>query len=380
MAVTDIESGVKAAENIGYPVLVRPSFVLGGRAMEIVANEDMLRHYLKTAVEVDEDRPVLVDKYIVGKEVEVDAICDGTEVFLPGIMELVERTGVHSGDSTSVYPPYSISDKVKDTIIEYTSKLGLGIGIVGLFNIQFIVDTEDNVYIIEVNPRASRSVPFLSKSTGYSLVDIATKVMLGHSLKEQGYMGCAPEGGVKDKKFWYVKAPAFSFAKLNGMDAYLSPEMKSTGEAIGYDKSLKRAFYKALQASGIKMKEYGTVMVTLADEDKDEALPLIRRFYELGFNIEATVGSGVYLKEHGIKTRIRGKLSDGSDEVIRSIEAGYVSYIINTRAILSGIHYGDGAEIRRSAIMNGVTMFTSLDTVRILLDVLEDITPRISTI
>ena len=380
VAVTDIESGVKAAENIGYPVLVRPSFVLGGRAMEIVANEDMLRHYLKTAVEVDEDRPVLVDKYIVGKEVEVDAICDGTEVFLPGIMELVERTGVHSGDSTSVYPPYSISDKVKDTIIEYTSKLGLGIGIVGLFNIQFIVDTEDNVYIIEVNPRASRSVPFLSKSTGYSLVDIATKVMLGHSLKEQGYTGCAPEGGVKDKKFWYVKAPAFSFAKLNGMDAYLSPEMKSTGEAIGYDKSLKRAFYKALQASGIKMKEYGTVMVTLADEDKDEALPLIRRFYELGFNIEATVGSGVYLKEHGIKTRIRGKLSDGSDEVIRSIEAGYVSYIINTRAILSGIHYGDGAEIRRSAIMNGVTMFTSLDTVRILLDVLEDITPRISTI
>ncbi|MBR3041106.1 MAG: carbamoyl-phosphate synthase large subunit, partial [Eubacterium sp.] len=298
--------------------------------------------------------------------------------------ELVERTGVHSGDSTSVYPPYSISDKVKQTIADYTEKLGLGIGIVGLYNIQFIVDKDDNVFIIEVNPRASRSVPFLSKSTGYSLVDIATRAMLGKSLKEQGYVGVAKEGGEKlktnqDKK-WYVKTPAFSFAKLNGMDPYLSPEMKSTGEAIGYDRSLKRAFYKALQASGIKMKEYGTVMVTLADEDKEEALPLVRRFYELGFNIEATVGTGEFLKEHGIKTRIRGKLSDGSDEVLRSIEAGYVSYIINTRAILSGIHYEDGAEIRRCAIMNGVNIFTSLDTVRILLDVLEDITPRISTI
>ena len=375
-AVTDIESGVAVAARIGYPVLVRPSFVLGGRAMEIVANEEMLRHYLQSAVEVNEDQPVLVDKYLVGKEVEVDAICDGKEVFLPGIMELVERTGVHSGDSTSVYPPFSISQKVKDTILDYTTKLGLGIGIVGLFNIQFIVDKEDNVYIIEVNPRASRSVPFLSKSSGYSLVDIATKVMLGQSLREQGIQpGVAPE-----KQFWYVKAPAFSFEKLHGMDAYLSPEMKSTGEAIGYDRKLKRAFYKALQASGIKMKDYGTVMVTLADEDKEEALPLVRRFYQLGFNIEATVGTATFLKENGIRTRLRGKLSDGSDEVLKSIRAGYVSYIINTRAILSGVHFNDGVAIRQCAVENGVTMFTSLDTVRILLDVLEDITPEISTI
>ena len=375
-AVTDIESGVRVAERIGYPVLVRPSFVLGGRAMEIVANEEMLRHYLQTAVEVNEDQPVLVDKYLVGKEVEVDAICDGEEVFLPGIMELVERTGVHSGDSTSVYPPFSISQKVKDTILDYTTKLGLGIGIVGLFNIQFIVDKKDNVYIIEVNPRASRSVPFLSKSSGYSLVDIATKVMLGQNLKAQGIApGVAPE-----KQFWYVKAPAFSFEKLHGMDAYLSPEMKSTGEAIGYDRKLKRAFYKALQASGIKMKDYGTVMVTLADEDKEEALPLVRRFYHLGFNIEATVGTATYLKENGIRTRMRGKLSDGSDEVLKSIRAGYVSYIINTRSILSGVHYNDGVAIRQCAVENGVTMFTSLDTVRILLDVLEEISPEISTI
>ncbi|MCR5249030.1 MAG: carbamoyl-phosphate synthase large subunit [Lachnospiraceae bacterium] len=376
VAVTSLEEGLAAAEEIGYPVLVRPSFVLGGRAMEIVANAEMLKHYLKNAVEVDKDRPVLVDRYIVGKEVEVDAVCDGTDVFLPGIMELVERTGVHSGDSTSVYPPFSLSEKVRSLIWEYTEKLGRGIGIVGLYNIQFIVDRDDNVSIIEVNPRASRSVPFLSKSTGSSLVDIATKVMLGVSLKEQGLAGVI----LPDKDSWYVKAPAFSFEKLNGMDAYLSPEMKSTGEAIGYDKSLKRALYKALQASGIKMKEYGTVMVTLADEDKEEALPLVKRFYELGFNIEATVGTGNFLKAHGIRTRIRGKLSDGSDEILKSIRAGYVSYIINTRAILSGVHYRDGVEIRRCAIANGVTMFTSLDTVRILLDVLEDISPRIGTI
>ena len=375
-AVTDVESGVSAAERIGYPVLVRPSFVLGGRAMEIVANEQMLRQYLKNAVSVDADKPVLVDKYYIGKEVEVDAICDGRQVFIPGIMELVERTGVHSGDSTSIYPPISISQKVRDIIADYTTRLGLGIGIVGLFNIQFIVDKKDNVFIIEVNPRASRSVPFLSKSTGYPLVSIATRVMLGQSLAAQGINNMVPA----DKARIYVKAPAFSFEKLDGMDAYLSPEMKSTGEAIGYDDSLNRALYKALQASGVKMKQYGTVIVTLADEDKEEALPLVQRFYHLGFNIEATIGTATYLKKHGIRTRVRGKLSDGSDEILQSIRAGYVSYIINTRAILSGVHYDDGMAIRRCAVENGVTIFTSLDTVRILLDVLEETVPSISTI
>ena len=375
-AVTDIESGVRAAERIGYPVLVRPSFVLGGRAMEIVANEGMLRHYLKNAVEIGTDKPVLVDKYLVGKEVEIDAVCDGKEVFLPGIMELVERTGVHSGDSTSVYPPFSISEKVKKTIADYTVRLGLGIGIVGLNNIQFIVDKEDNVFVIEVNPRASRSVPFLSKSTGFPLVQIATRVMLGESLREQGITELNPA----EKQRWYVKAPAFSFEKLSGMDAYLSPEMKSTGEAIGYDDKLNRALYKALQASGVKMKDYGTVVVTLADEDKEEALPLVRRFYRLGFNIEATAGTAHFLKQHGIRTRLRGKLSEGSTEILDSIRAGYVSYILNTRAIFSGTHFVDGAAIRRCAVQNGVTMFTSLDTVRILLDALEETVPQISTI
>ena len=375
-AVTNIEEGVAAAEAIGYPVLVRPSFVLGGRAMEIVAKEEMLRRYLKNAVEIDEKKPVLIDKYVVGREVEVDAVCDGEQVFLPGIMELVERTGVHSGDSISVYPPFSLSGKVKQTIVDYTTKLGLGIGIRGLFNIQFIVDAQDHVYVIEVNPRASRSVPFLSKSTGLNLVSIATKVMLGCSLREQGIDSAFyPEA---DR--WYVKAPAFSFAKLTGMDAYLSPEMKSTGEAIGYDRSLKRALYKALQASGIKMKDYGTVIITLADEDKEEGLPLAKRFYRLGFNIEATEGTAAFLKSHGIRTRVRRKLSDGSNEILTSIRAGYVSYILNTRAITSGVHYDDGVEIRRCAVQNGVNMFTSLDTARILLDALEEVIPEISTI
>ena len=375
-AVTNIEDGLKAANEIGYPVLVRPSFVLGGRAMQIVSKDEDLKHYLKTAVEIDEDKPVLVDKYIQGKEVEVDAICDGINVFVPGIMELVERTGVHSGDSISVYPTFSISDKVKGTILQYAKKLGLGIGIIGLYNIQFIVDPQDNVYIIEVNPRSSRTVPFLSKATGYSLADIATEVILGKSLKEQGIFELYPE----EKERHYVKVPVFSFNKIKGLDAYLSPEMKSTGEAIGYDDKLHRAMFKALTASGMNLQNYGTVLVTLADEDKEEAIPLIRRFYNMGFNIEATSGTAEVLKKNGIRTRVRGKISEGSEEILDSIRAGYVSYVINTRAILSGNHYEDGVEIRRCATENNVTMFTSLDTVRVLLDVLEETTLTISTI
>lgn len=375
-AVTKIEDGIAAAKEIGYPVLVRPSFVLGGRAMRIVANEEQLRHYLKTAVEIDEDKPVLVDKYIKGKEVEVDAVCDGKDVFVPGIMELVERTGVHSGDSISVYPSFSISQKVKDVILDYTQKLGKGIGIVGLYNIQFIVDKEDNVFIIEVNPRSSRTVPFLSKATGYDLADIATLVILGKSLKEQGITCVYPE----EKKRCYAKAPAFSFSKLRGMDSYLSPEMKSTGEAIGYDKSLTRALYKALQASGVKVQNYGTVLATIADDDKEEALPLIRRFYNLGFNIEATEGTAKFLKNHGIKTRIRKKISDGSTDILDSIRQGYVTYVINTRDVRSENRISDGSAIRQCAIENNVTVLTALDTVRALLDVLEEITLSVSTI
>ena len=375
-AVTKIEDGIAAAAEIGYPVLVRPSFVLGGRAMQIVANEDQLRHYLKTAVEIDEDKPVLVDKYIQGKEVEIDAICDGINVFVPGIMELVERTGVHSGDSMSVYPTFSISNKVKGTILQYARKLGLGIGIVGLYNIQFIVDENDNVFVIEVNPRSSRTVPFLSKATGYSLADIATEVILGKTLKELGLFDIYPE----EKKRWYVKAPVFSFNKLRGLDAYLSPEMKSTGEAIGYDDKLNRALYKSLQASGMRLQNYGTVLATIADKDKEEALPLIRRFYNLGFNIQATKGTALFLKSNGIRTHMLGKISEGSEEIPEALRQGHIAYVINTKDPGTDGTYNDGQQIRMLATENNVTIFTALDTVRVLLDVLEETTLTISTI
>ena len=373
-AVTNIEDGIAAASKIGYPVLVRPSFVLGGRAMQIVANESQLITYLKTAVEIDEDKPVLVDKYIQGREVEIDAICDGRDVFVPGIMELVERTGVHSGDSISVYPTFSISNKVKGIILQYAKKLGLGIGIIGLFNIQFIVDKQDNVFIIEVNPRSSRTVPFLSKATGYSLADIATEVILGKSLKEQGIFDIYPQ----EKERWYVKAPVFSFNKIRGLDAYLSPEMKSTGEAIGYDRTLTRALYKALQASGMRLQNYGTVLATIADGDKEEALPLIRRFYQLGFNIEATTGTAKFLKANGIRTHALKKISDDSEEIPSSLRQGHIAYVINTRDPASNSK--DGALIRQICTEYNVTLFTALDTVKVLLDVLEETTLTISTI
>ena len=420
-AVTSVEAGIRAAAEIGYPVLVRPSFVLGGRAMQIVGKEEELYEYLQTAVEIDADKPVLVDKYIRGKEVEVDAVCDGVDVFVPGIMELVERTGVHSGDSISVYPPYSLSSSVRNLILDYTKRLGLGIGIRGLFNIQFIVDRDDRVYIIEVNPRSSRTVPFLSKATGWSLADIATLVSLGgpcgtgdhagggrdmekgrfysggflpeytcihvsgkssgrkQSLSEEvrfiyrtgSFSGktCFVSHLPPGKERCYVKVPAFSFSKLLGMDAYLSPEMKSTGEAIGYDRKLHRAMYKAMIASGVRLRSYGTVVVSVADEDKLETIPLIRRFYDMGFNIEASTLTGEYLEEAGIRTRIRRKPSEGSEEILDIIRTGFVSYVINTRAILSGVHYGDGIRIRTCAAQNNVPMLTSLDTVRMLLDV-----------
>lgn len=375
-AVTDIESGVKAAERIGYPVLVRPSFVLGGRAMQIVGNEQALRHYLQNAVDISDHSPVLVDKYIMGKELEVDAICDGTDVLIPGIMEHVEKTGIHSGDSISVYPTFSVSEKVRNTIVDYTVRLGKAIGIVGLYNIQFIVDKKDNVYVIEVNPRSSRTVPFLSKSTGIPMAKIASKVMLGESLKSQGYdMVLYP-----DRNRWFVKTPAFSFSKIKGVDSYLSPEMKSTGEAIGYDDMLTRALYKSLQASGMQVLNYGTLLVTVSDADKERALPLIRRFYDLGFNVEATRGTAKFLKEHGIRCHLLGKFSEGSKDIERSLRQGHVSYVINTIDVNQHHTRLDGYEIRRTAIENNVTIFTALETVRVLLDVLEEITMGVSTI
>ena len=372
--VFSVAEAIKAAEEVGYPVLVRPSFVLGGRMMHIVHDEKVLKAKVKEAVNFDKKHPVLVDKYVYGKECEVDAICDGENVFIPGIMEHIERTGVHSGDSMSVYPTYSLSEEVKEVIIDYTTRIGLKLNMIGLYNIQFIVDKDNKVYIIEVNPRSSRTVPFLAKSTGIPIANIATKVMLGQKLKDLGYVGVA-----KNRKRWYVKTPTFSFTKIAGLDAVLSPEMKSTGEAIGYDYSLNRALYKSLKAAGMRVANYGTVFATISDADKESALPLIKRFYNLGFNIEATSGTAKFLKAHGIKTRVKEKLSQGSEEILESIKKGYVTYVINT--ISEGETQNmDGRLIRRAAIDNNVAVFTCLDTVKVLLDVLEEITMGISVI
>ena len=376
-AVFTVEDGLKVAAKIGYPVLVRPSYVLGGRQMQIASTPEALGKYLKSASALNTGHAILVDKYILGKELEVDAVCDGKDVFCPAIMQHIERTGVHSGDSISVYPTFSINDAVKQKIIDYTVKLGLGIGIVGLYNIQFIVDANDDVYVIEVNPRSSRTVPFISKASGYSLADIGTKVMLGISLKKQGFKTVYPE---KEPTRWYVKAPAFSFSKIKGMEVYLSPEMKSTGEAIGYDTEMKRALYKALKASGMSMQNYGTVFMTIADCDKEAFLPIARRFYELGFNIEATKGTADFLHAHGIKARSKEKISEGSEEILDSIRKGHVTYVINTRDLNEESTKRDGYEIRRAAVENNVTLFTSQDTVEALLDVLEDMTFKVSTI
>ena len=373
--IYSLNEALNAANEIGYPVLVRPSFVLGGRMMHIVYDEKSLRSKVSEALAFDNEHPVLVDKYVSGQECEVDAICDGEDVFIPGIMEHIERTGVHSGDSMSVYPPYSLSQSVKDTIVEYTTKIGKKLKMIGLYNIQFIVDKENNVSIIEVNPRSSRTVPFVAKSTGIQIANLATKVMLGAKLKDLGYVGIAP-----DRKRWYVKSPTFSFTKLSGLDVVLSPEMKSTGEAIGYDYSLNRALYKSLKASGTRVENYGTVFATIGDQDKNQALPLIRRFYNLGFNIEATSGTASFLKKNGIKTRIKKKISQGSEEILESIKKGYVTYVINTSSEDGPNANLDGKLIRRAAIDNNVCVFTCLDTVRVLLDVLEEITMKISVI
>lgn len=373
--VLSLTEGLEVAQTLGYPVLVRPSYVLGGRAMQVVYNDKSLKKYLHNAFLASYKQPVLIDKYIIGKECEIDAVCDGNDVVIPGVMELVEGTGIHSGDSISVYPPMTLSSKVIDKMVEYTIQLGKAIGIIGLYNIQFIVDSKEKVYIIEVNPRSSRTIPFISKATKVNLANLATKVILGKSLKDLGYQ----TGLLPRRNKYYVKAPTFSFSKLSGMDLVLSPEMKSTGEAIGYDHFLNKALYKALIASNMRVVNYGTIFVTLSDMTKEEALPLIKRFYDLGFNIEATSGTGKFLKEHGIRTRIKKKLNQGSTEILDSLRKGHIAYVINTPGIDETIHT-DGYLIRRVAIENNVPLFTSLYTVGALLNVLDEITMKVGMI
>ncbi len=376
-AITSLEAGVLAANKIGYPVLVRPSFVLGGRAMRIVNNDEEIREYLSEAVKVNEKHPVLVDQYMQGKEVEVDALCDLNEIFIPGIMEHVEKTGVHSGDSIAVYPSFSLSDEVKTKIIEVTRKIGLGLKIQGLFNIQFIVTPDEEVYIIEVNPRASRSVPFISKVTKNNLSVMATKIMLGESILEQNLGG---EYFTEPQDNFYVKAPTFSFSKIQGLDTYLSPEMKSTGEAIGYDRTLNKALHKALEASGLKLSGYGTVFITVSDEFKPEALKIAKRFYNLGFNLVATENTAKYLIASGLKVKVIGKISEGDMEVIEWIQKGYIKYIVNLGAQNTGKTQSDGYQIRTTAAINNVSTFTSLDTLNAILDIIEERSINVDTI
>lgn len=322
---TTVEQAVANAEEIGYPVLVRPSYVLGGRAMEIVYRQEELLHYMKNAVKVHAEHPVLIDRYMVGKEIEVDAISDGENVYIPGIMEHIERAGVHSGDSIGVYPPQSISEKIKEQIIENTISLAKGLNIIGLLNIQFVV-FKDEVYVLEVNPRASRTVPFLSKITGVPMANIATKVILGTSLVEQGYKtGYHPEA-----KEVYVKAPVFSFAKLRSVDTTLGPEMKSTGEVMGKDLTLEKALYKGLVASGINIPTHGSVIITVADKDKEEAMEIAKRFHEIGYNLLATAGTAKSLTEQNIPVQIVNKIDSEDYNLLDIIRQGKAQFVINT--------------------------------------------------
>lgn len=368
-AVT-VEEALVIAQKIGYPVLVRPSYVLGGRAMEIVHNDDELKVYMATAVkEISHDAPILVDKYIVGKELEIDAIADGENVFIPGVMEHIERAGVHSGDSISVYPTQIISEKVKETIIDYGIRIGKGFHFIGLYNIQFIVDKDENVYVLEVNPRSSRTVPFLSKITGIQMSNIATKAILGHSIVEQGYTpGYHPD----DKHYVFVKAPVFSFAKLRHVDTVLGPEMKSTGEALGSDVNLEKALYKALVASGISVPMHGNVLLTIADEDKSEALKLAKRFADIGYGIYATKGTAKLLEENGLFVHHANKIEEGGDNsVVEIIRHGRVNFVINTMSNKTNSTSKDGFLIRRVAAENNISCMTSLDTAEALTRVLE---------
>jgi carbamoyl-phosphate synthase large subunit len=363
-----VEEAVRIAEEIGYPVLVRPSYVLGGRAMEIVYQEEELLHYMEHAVKVNPQHPVLIDRYLIGKEIEVDAISDGETVFIPGIMEHIERAGVHSGDSIAVYPPQTLTKDIKQKIVDYTIKLARGLHIVGLLNIQFVM-YQNEVYVLEVNPRSSRTVPFLSKITGVPMANIATKVILGAKLAGLGY-----ETGLKqESEGVYVKAPVFSFAKLRNVDISLGPEMKSTGEVIGKDATFEKALYKGLVASGIHIRPYGAVLLTVADKDKEDAIELARRFYQIGYQLLATNGTAEALKAADIPVTVVNKIHSASPNILDVIRQGKAQVVINT--LTKGKQpESDGFRIRREAVENGIPCLTSLDTARAMLQVIESMT------
>ena len=365
---TNEQEALDNAEHIGYPVLVRPSYVLGGRAMEIVYNEDELKNYMRDAVKASPEHPVLIDRYLTGKEIEVDAISDGKNVIIPGIMEHIERAGVHSGDSIAVYPPVTLTNNEINTLKEYTQKLALGLKTVGLINIQFVL-SDGEVFVLEVNPRASRTVPFMSKITEIPMANLAMKAILGTDLKETGYpLGLAPF-----KQGYHVKAPVFSFSKLKNVDITLGPEMKSTGEVMGKDLSLNKALYKGLVASGLEVKDHGTVLMTVADKDKEEAVELAHRLSQCGYRIMATAGTGEALAERQIPYITVNKVSEGQDSLLKWIQNGSVQIVINTMTKGKQVER-DGFRIRRESVENGIPCLTSLDTARTLVEVIESMT------
>ncbi|WP_349410439.1 carbamoyl-phosphate synthase large subunit [Pseudalkalibacillus sp. SCS-8] len=365
---TSVEGAVQVAREIGYPVLVRPSYVLGGRAMEIVYQENELLQYMENAVKINPEHPVLIDRYLFGKEIEVDAISDGETVYIPGIMEHIERAGVHSGDSIAVYPPQTLSRQMKAQIIECTTKLAKGLKIVGLLNIQYVI-CQDELYVLEVNPRSSRTVPFLSKITGVPMANLATKAILGEQLSSLGY----ETGYHEEPEDVFVKVPVFSFAKLRRVDITLGPEMKSTGEVMGRDRTLEKALYKGLIASGMNIPTFGSVLFTIADKDKEEGLSLVRRFYEIGYQILATEGTANYISDHGIPVTIVNKIQEGTPSLLDRIQQGEVQFVVNT--LTKGKQPArDGFRIRREAVENGAVCLTSFDTVRALLNVIESMT------
>ncbi|KRN77677.1 carbamoyl-phosphate synthase large subunit [Weissella minor] len=362
---TTVPGALAAAEEIGYPVLVRPSYVLGGRAMEIVSNSDELADYMGRAVQVSNDHPVLIDSYLVGQEAEVDVLSDGETAVIPGIMEHVERAGVHSGDSMSVYPSQSLSQKVKDEMTAASIALAKAMNTVGLMNVQFVIH-DNTAYVIEVNPRASRTVPFISKVTHLKLAQLATRVMLGETLADMGFeTGLIPESDEV-----HVKAPIFSFTKLPMVDSLLGPEMKSTGEVMGSDRTYEKALYKAFEASNIKIPEFGTVLLTVADNDKEEALALAKRFDRLGFMLVTTEGTGKFFAENDLRVEIVDKISESENNAVTALRDGRLQIAINTTQA-DELAESDGRKIRNTAIENAIPLFTNLDTVSALLRVLE---------
>ena len=361
-----VEEAKNVANKLGYPVLVRPSYVLGGQGMAIAYDDKEIEEYINEINEIAQEHPILIDKYILGKEVEVDAICDGDDILIPGIMEHLERAGVHSGDSISVYPTQTLDKKYEKEIIMYTEKIAKELNVIGILNIQFIV-SNDKVYIIEVNPRSSRTVPYISKVTNLPMIDVATEVILGKKLKDMPY----GTGLYKKSDYVCVKMPVFSFEKIKNADTSLGPEMKSTGEVLGVDKNFENAVLKAFIASGANVSKTGSILITVRDKDKEEVLPIAKKFKEKGFIIYSTIGTAKYLKEHGIDAIVVEKIWEGKDSIIDLIQSGKINFVVNTPTKGKQSNR-DGFKIRRLAVECKIPCFTSLDTVNALYKAIND--------